>query len=84
MQFVRLHLGNENETVAKHEIDCSWVEAARVLLRFKDPDREYIESVLQKDETTLALLFFHLHFHFIHKAREPIDPCCDGADSEPE
>ncbi len=62
IRFVRLHLGDGNETVGKEEIDRSWAEAAKTLLRDAPVDREFIARVLERDESTLALLFFHLHF----------------------
>ncbi len=68
IRFVRLHLGDGNEAVGKEEIDRSWAEATKTLLRYEEPDRDFIEGVLQKDDTTLALLFFHLHFYFIRKS----------------
>jgi len=68
VRFVRLHLGDGNETVGKEEIDRSWAEAAKILLRDEQVDREFIARVLEKDESTLALLFFHLHFYFIRRS----------------
>jgi len=65
VRFVRLHLGDGNETVGKEEIDRSWAETIKILLRDQPVDREFITHVLQKDEATLALLFYHLHFYFI-------------------
>lgn len=68
VRFVRLHLGDGNETVGKEEIDRSWAEATKILLRYEPLDREFINHVLEKDESTLALLFYHLHFYFIRKS----------------
>ncbi|HUO35410.1 MAG TPA: hypothetical protein VMU43_10505 [Candidatus Acidoferrum sp.] len=68
VRFVRLHLGDGNENVGKEEIDRSWAEATKVLLRYEPLDREFISHVLEKDESTLALLFYHLHFYFIRKS----------------
>jgi len=68
VRFVRLHLGDGNEAVGKEEIDRSWAEALKVLLRDEPLDREFLGSVLERDESTLALLFFHLHFYFIRKS----------------
>jgi hypothetical protein len=31
-------------------------------------DREFIARVLETNESTLALLFFHLHFYFIRRS----------------
>jgi len=68
VRFVRLHLGDGNEAVGKDEVDRSWVEAVKILLREEPADRGFIASVLEKDESTLALLFFHLHFYLIRKS----------------
>ncbi len=68
VRFVRLHLGDGNEAVGKEEINRSWAEVVRILLRDEPVDREFIDHVLEKDESTLALLFFHLHFYFIRKS----------------
>lgn len=68
VRFVRLHLGDGNETVGKEEINRSWAETVKVLLRDEPVDREFIARVLEKDDSTLALLFFNLHFHFIRKS----------------
>ncbi len=70
IRFVRLHLGDGNEDVGKREIDKSWIEAVKVLLKYEPTDGDFIEQVLRKDESTLALLYFHLHFHFIRKSGE--------------
>jgi len=68
IRFVRLHLGDGNENVGKEEIDRSWAETIKILLRDQPVDREFIAEVLEKDESTLALLFYHLHFFFIRKS----------------
>jgi hypothetical protein len=68
VRFVRLHLGDGNETVGKDEIDRSWAQAIKTLLADDPVDREFIARVLEKDESTLALLFFHLHFYLIRKS----------------
>jgi len=70
IRFVRLHLGDGNEDVGRKEIDKSWAEAIKTLLRYEPVDESMIESVLAADESTLALLFFHLHFYFIRKSGE--------------
>lgn len=70
IRFVRLHLGDGNEAVGKKEIDKSWIEAVKVLLRYEPADLAFIESALSKDDSTLALLYFHLHFHLIRKSGE--------------
>ncbi len=68
VRFVRLHLGDGNEAVGKEEIDRSWAETIKILLRDQPMDREFIAQVLEKDESTLALLFYHLHFYLIRQS----------------
>ncbi|MGA3300450.1 MAG: hypothetical protein ABSD87_10215 [Candidatus Acidiferrales bacterium] len=68
VRFVRLHLGDGNEAVGRDEIDRSWAQATKILLRYEPVDREFISSVLEKEESTLALLFYHLHFYLIRKS----------------
>jgi hypothetical protein len=68
IRFVRLHLGDGNETVGKEEIDRSWIEAVKILLREEPVDGKFIAAVLEKDESTLALLLFHLHCYLIRKS----------------
>lgn len=70
IRFVRLHLGDGNENVGKKEIDKSWIEALKILLRDQEPDRDFIEQIMDKDPSTLALLYFHLHFYFIRNSGE--------------
>jgi hypothetical protein len=70
IRFVRLHLGDGNEAVGKSEIDKSWIEAIKILLRFQPADLSFIESALTQDDSTLALLYFHLHFQLIRKSGE--------------
>jgi hypothetical protein len=68
VRFVRLHLGDGNEAVGRDEIDRSWAQATKILLRYEPVDREFNSSVLEKEESTLALLFYHLHFYLIRKS----------------
>jgi hypothetical protein len=68
IRFVRLHLGDGNEAAGKEEIDRSWVSAMKILLRDEPVDRRFIAKVLEKDISTLAHLFFHLHFYLILKS----------------
>lgn len=68
IRFVRLHLGDGNEAVGKEEINRSWVEAVKILLREEPVDAKFIAAILEKDESTLALLWFHLHFYLIRKS----------------
>lgn len=70
VRFVRLHLGDGNEEVGKKEIDKSWAAALKILLRYEPTDDEFITSALDRDESTLALMYFHLHFYFIRKSGE--------------
>lgn len=70
VRFVRLHLGDGNESTGRKEIDRSWAEAIKILLRYEQPDYHAIEKMLEHDDTTLALLYFHLHFHLIRKSGE--------------
>jgi hypothetical protein len=70
IRFVRLHLGDGNENVGRKEIDKSWIEALKILLGNENPDLEFIEQTMRKDDSTLALLYFHLHFHLIRKSGE--------------
>ena len=70
IRFVRLHLGDGNEAVGKKEIEKSWVEATKILLNDAPVDRDFIEDVLGRDDSTLALLYFHLHFHLIRLSGE--------------
>jgi len=70
IRFVRLHLGDGNENVGRKEIDKSWIEALKILLQDQEPDRDFIEQTMQRDPSTLALLYFHLHFYFIRNSGE--------------
>jgi len=70
IRFVRLHLGDGNENVGRKEIDKSWVEALKILLNGQDADRDFVEQIMQKGPSTLALLYFHLHFYFIRNSGE--------------
>jgi hypothetical protein len=70
LRFVRLHLGDGNENTGRKEIDKSWIEALKILLRYEDTDLTFIEQAMHKDESTLALLYFHLHFYLIRKSGE--------------
>ena len=70
LRFVRLHLGDGNEDVGKKEIDKSWIEATKILLKYDPTNTVLIENVMKEDESTLALLYFHLHFYLIRKSGE--------------
>ena len=68
--FVRLHLGDGNEDTGRKEIDKSWAEALKILLQNQPADEAFIAEVMKMDDPTLALLYFHLHFHLIRKSGE--------------
>ena len=70
IRFVRLHVGDGNEQAGKKELDKSWVEAIKILLREEPADHDLIESVMARDEATMALLYFHLHFYLVRKSGE--------------
>jgi len=70
IRFVRLHLGDGNEEAGRLEIDKSWAEAVKILLRYEPPNEAFLETALSQDESTLALLYFHLHFFLIRKSGE--------------
>lgn len=70
IRFVRLHLGDGNEEVGCREIDKSWIEAAKILLNYEPVDEGMIARAMSADESTLALLYFHLHFYLIRKSGE--------------
>lgn len=55
VRFVRLHLGDGNEKVGRKEIDRSWAEAIKILLRDEQPDYEAIDRVLQLDDTCIFI-----------------------------
>ena len=70
IRFVRLHLGDGNEEVGGREIDKSWIEAAKILLKDEPVDEGMIARAMSADESSLALLYFHLHFYLIRKSGE--------------
>jgi hypothetical protein len=71
IRYVRLHLGDGNEAAGRKEIDKAWVEALKLLLDVPPTDREFIlKTLAEKDATTLAHLFFHLHFYFVRRSGE--------------
>jgi hypothetical protein len=70
IRFVRLHLGDGNEEVGRREIDKSWIEAAKILLKYEPVDEGMIARAMSADESSLALLYFHLHFYLIRKSGE--------------
>lgn len=71
IRYVRLHLGDGNETVGRKEIDKAWVEALKPLLDVPPTDREFVlETIATKDHATLAHLFFSLHFYLVKHSGE--------------
>jgi hypothetical protein len=70
LRFVRLHVGDGDDEAGRKELDKSWVEAIKILLREEPADLDVIESVMARDEATLALLYFHLHFYLVRKSGE--------------
>ena len=71
IRYVRLHFGDGNEAVGRKEIDKAWIEALKLLLDVPPTDREFIfETLKSKDASTLAHLFFHLHFYFVKRSGE--------------
>ncbi len=71
IRYVRLHLGDGNETQGRKEIDKAWIEALKLLLDVPATNREFILAAL-RDQTpaTLAHLYFHLHFYFVQSSGE--------------
>ncbi len=71
IRYVRLHFGDGNEEKGALEIDKAWIEALKPMLEIPETDREFIlKTLAEKDEATLAHLFFHLHFYFVQKSGE--------------
>jgi hypothetical protein len=71
IRFVRLHLGDGDETAGRREIDKAWTEALKLLLDVPATDRDFVlETVRNRDPATLAHLFFQLHFFFVKRSGE--------------
>lgn len=71
IRYVRLHLGDGDESAGRREIDKAWVEALKLLLDVPDTNRESIlKIVADTDAATLAHLYFHLHFYFVKRSGE--------------
>ncbi len=69
IRYVRLHLGDGNETAGREEIDKAWIEALTPLLDVPTTDRAFIfKTLAEQDTATLAHLFFHLHFYFVQRS----------------
>ena len=62
--------GDQVLETGRKEIDKAWIETLKILLRYEPADRDYIEQILQKDDATLASLYFHLHFYLVRKSGE--------------
>ena len=71
IRYVRLHFGDGDEKQGAREIDKAWIEAVKPMLKLPATDREFIlKTLAEKDEATLAHLFFHLHFYFVERSGE--------------
>ena len=71
IRYVRLHVGDGDETAGRKEIDKAWVQALTVLLDMPDVDRVFVLDTLRtRDAATLAHLFFSLHFHLVQQSGE--------------
>ncbi len=69
MRYVRLHVGDGDDQQGQKEIDKAWVQALKVLLDVPPTDRQFIvDTLANKDEGTLAHLFFSLHFHLVKQS----------------
>ncbi|CAN5231507.1 hypothetical protein BH10ACI1_BH10ACI1_04700 [soil metagenome] len=65
IRYVRLHFGDGNEEKGAKEIDKAWIEALKPMLEIPETDREFIlKTLAEKDEATLAHLFFSFAFLF--------------------
>ncbi len=66
IRYVRLHLGDGDETVGRAEIDKAWIVALKQLVSNPPTDYAFIRKVLaEHDLATLAHLFFYLHFALV-------------------
>ena len=54
---------------ARKSTNPGW-KALKILLRYEPVDESLIASVLERDESTLALAYFHLHFYLIRRSGE--------------
>ncbi len=69
IRYVRLHVGDGDDQQGRNEIDKAWVQALKVLLDVPVTDRQFIvDTLANKDEATLAHLFFSLHFHLVKQS----------------
>ena len=71
IRYVRLHLGDGDESKGRKQIDKAWIEALKLLLDLPPADREFIhETLATKDAVTLPHLFFDLHFYLVKRSGE--------------
>jgi len=71
IRYVRLHLGDGNESVGAKEIEKAWVQALTLLIETPPTNRKFIEDAIgTQDAPTLAHLFFRLHFYFVAASGE--------------
>ena len=71
IRYVRLHVGDGDETAGRKEIDKAWIQALTVLLDMPEIDRAFVlDTVRTRDPATLAHLFFTLHFHLVQQSGE--------------
>jgi hypothetical protein len=70
IRFVRLHLGDGNENVGPERDRKVLDRSPEDSLHDQEPDCDFIEQTMQKDSSTLALLYFRLHFYFIRNSGE--------------
>lgn len=71
IRYVRLHVGDGDDRQGQREIEKAWVQALKVLMDVPPTDRPFIvDTLADKDEATLAHLFFSLHFHLVKQSGE--------------
>ncbi len=71
IRYVRLHVGDGDETAGRREVDKAWVQALTVLLGMAEVDRAFVLNTLRsRDRATLAHLFFSLHFYLVKQSGE--------------
>lgn len=71
IRYVRLHLGDGNESAGRNEIDKAWVEALKLLVDVPPTDRDLILNTMSSaSPATLAHLFFHLHSFLVRRSGE--------------
>ena len=71
IRYVRLHVGDGDESAGRAEIDKAWVQALTTLMELPAVDRAFVLDTLRtRDSATLAHLFFSLHFHLVQQSGE--------------